>query len=309
MSTVVAWLLPALLAAASDSLARFTFREVHLGMEIRITGYAPNDSAARAGAAAAFAEIARLEDIFSDWRPGSEVRRLEGSPGTWHNASPELMTVLGTALEVARATDGAFDPTVGPLTMLWREARRTRVMPDSGQVDQARRAVGYQWLHLDTVQQRVRLARPGMRLDLGGVAKGYILQQAVGVLTTHGLPRVLVEAGGDVVAGEAPPGKAGWTVDTPLAGPDVARAARLLRHAALATSGPTTQFINVEGRRYSHVVDPRTGAWLTSRGIGTVHARSALTADALATALTVLPRASHASLLHRFGATGSVRVP
>ncbi|HEX4932179.1 MAG TPA: FAD:protein FMN transferase, partial [Gemmatimonadaceae bacterium] len=308
MSTITVALALAL-AAGSDSLSRFAWREVHLGMEVQLTGYAPNDSVARTAARAAFAEIARLEDVLSDWRPGSEVRRLEHRTGAWQEVSPELFAVLRLARDVARASGGAFDPTVGPLTVLWREARRAGVLPATTALRHARTTVGHRLLDLDTVGRRVRLARPGMRLDLGGVAKGFILQRALGVLAGHGVSRALVQAGGDLVAGDAPPGRDGWDVAAPLAIPRLAAVARALRYQALATSGPIEQFLDANGRRYSHVVDPRTGLGVTSPVVATVVADDAALADALATALTVLDEAPGRVLLRRFRVTGGTCRP
>ena len=126
-----------------------------------------------------------------------------------------------------------------------------------------------------------------MRLDLGGIAKGYILQQALGAMVPLGVTQALVEAGGDIVVGDAPPGRDGWRID--VAGSDAVFAARAARltNAALATSGPTAQFVEIDGVRYSHVVDPRTGMGLTNGVTARVIARDGATADALATALTV----------------------
>ena len=147
-----------------------------------------------------------------------------------------------------------------------------------------------------------------MRLDLGGIAKGYVLQEALRVLDARGVPRALVEAGGDIVAGDAPPGRTGWRIDTPGADEAVTTRAAALTRAALATSGAAMQFVEIDGTRYSHIIDPRTGLGLTHHLTAHVIAGDGATADALATALSVVGAAQGPSILRRFpGALASLR--
>ncbi len=272
-----------------------------MGMPVRIVLYADGDTSARRAAAAAFARIAALEDIFSDYRVDSDVSRVSASAGGASVVvAAELSAVMRTALDVARATNGAFDPTVGPLVALWREARRTRQLPDGDRIAAARAVVGWQWIDHDPNAGTLRLQKRGMRLDLGGVAKGFILQDALRVLAGAGSARALVEAGGDIVAGAAPPNAAGWRIDTPGADADFAARASRLAHAALATSGPMPQFVEIHGRRYSHVVDPATGLGVTHDVVARVMAPDAAVADALATALAVSGPRGAATVARRF---------
>jgi thiamine biosynthesis lipoprotein len=286
---------------------RREYAELHMGVATRLVLYARDDADARAAARAAFDRIAALEDNMSDWRPASESRRLERRPGAWVPVSRELYAVLARAVEIARESGGAFDPTVGPIVAVWREARRTRRLPSAATLDSARALVGWRKLALDPARRRVHLATPGMRLDLGAIAKGWILQDALGVLRARGVTRALLEAGGDIVVGDAPPGRPGWRIETPGAGPEVAARAGALVRGAVATSGPAEQSVVIDGVAYSHVVDPRTGVALTDARQATVVARDGATADALATALTVLDARRGAELLARFpGVVASV---
>ena len=139
-----------------------------------------------------------------------------------------------------------------------------------------------------------------MRLDLGGIAKGYILEEALHTLRSAGVRRALIEAGGDIVVGDAPPDRDGWRIDVTGADREFAARAAKLTNAALATSGPTAQFVEIDGVRYSHVVDPRTGVGLTNHVTAHVIARDGATADALATALTVARAGDVPRLLSRF---------
>src|SRR5438309_7374780 len=216
--------------------------ELHMGVAVRIELYAPDDAAARVAARAAYARIAELEDIMSDYRPESEVRRLAERSGAAVPVSEPLFAVVARALELARQSDGAFDPTVGPFVALWRRARRTGRLPRPAELDAAARRVGWRKVRADSVGRSIRLDSAGMRLDLGGIAKGYILDQALLVLGRHGVTRSLIQAGGDIVAGGAPPGLRGWRVGVPGAGPGARARAAALARAAVAPSGHTGQF-------------------------------------------------------------------
>ena len=265
----------------------FEFSQVHMGLPVRILLYAPDRRRAETAAEAAFARIAKLDAIMSDYRDDSELRRLEGSSPAWTPVSPDLLEVLTAAHALARDTDGAFDPTVGPVVALWREARSTGVMPAPAALEIARALVGWKHIEINRARGTVRLAKTGMRLDLGGIAKGYILEEALKTLRGAGLGRALVESGGDIVVGSGPPGLAGWRVDVPGASSDFRDRASELTNAAIATSGADVQFVEIDGVRYSHIVDPRTGIGVTSHVTARVIAREAAVADALATALSV----------------------
>lgn len=270
--------------------------QVHMGMEVRIAIAAPRSPEADRALAAAFEEIGRLDAILSDWRRGSELNRLADRAGDWVDVSPELFTVLDLALAMASATDGTFDPTVGRLTLLWRRQRATGAAPGAEELAEARRTVGWRRVALDTVHRRVRIEVPGTRLDLGAIAKGWILDRARDTLAAHGFDAVLLEAGGDLLLGAAPSGDAGWRVA-------VGDSIHVLHDVALGTSGPAEQhLVDADGTRHSHVIDPSTGLGVTRGTQVTVLARDAATADALATALALVPRARWKELLERFGA-------
>jgi thiamine biosynthesis lipoprotein len=282
----------ALSSRAAAQVARHEFTEVHLGVATRIVLYA-DEATARAAARAAFARIAALEDVLSDWRPESELSRLSAPSDSWLPVSADLFTVLERALQIAWASRGAFDPTVGPYVALWREARRTGRLPAESTLTAARRRVGWRMVSLDTAARAVRLGAPRMRLDLGGIAKGYILGLALTTLRAHGVGAALIEAGGDVVVGDPPPDRPGWLIE-------IAGAEGIHANVAVSTSGTGEQYVEIGGVRYAHVVDPRTGLGATTRRTVTVVASDAATADALATALVVLGADDGAEILARF---------
>ncbi len=272
-------------------LERFEYTEPQMGVPFRIVLYAEDRARAEAAARAAFDRIAELNAILSDYDSDSELNRLCETSGSGRAVpvSDELWTVLARAQELARQTDGAFDVTVGPYVHLWRRARREQTLPDPGRLARARAAVGWQHLELDARQRTARLRVSRMRLDLGGIAKGYALDEALKVLAAHGIRRALVSGGGDLAVGEPPPGRTGWRIEVPP--PEPAQGPTrflLLRCAALATSGDLFQHVQIAGVRYSHIVDPRTGLGLTNRVQVTVIARDGMTADSLSTAISVL---------------------
>lgn len=295
-------------AGGTPDLGRQEYTEVHMGLPVRITLHAPVEQG-RAAARRAFDRIAMLDRMMSDYRLDSELRRLQERPREWVAVSAELFDVLGRSTAISRASGGAFDPTIGPVVALWRRARQTGRLPDPAQIERARALAGWRFIELDPRRSAVRLAKPGMQLDLGGIAKGYILQEALATLREHGVPHALVAGGGDIVAGDPPPGARGWRVDVPGADPGFAARASALTRAALATSGPAAQFVVIDGACYSHVVDPRTGMGVTNAFTAHVIADDAATADAVATALGVLgPGDGRAALegLHGIVATSLV---
>lgn len=268
---------------------RHEFTRPQMGVPFRLVLYARDAASASTAAEAAFARVAQLNATLSDYDPDSELSRLGQASGTgaWVPVSADLWRMLAAGQRLSRETEGAFDVTVGPLVNLWRKARRERRLPEDRLLAEARARSGWRQLELDPRRQAARLNVPDMRLDLGGIAKGYAVDEALRVLRAHGIRAALVSGGGDLAVSAAPPGTPGWRIQ--LEGGEEGGAAEFvrLRHAALATSGDLFQFVEVGGVRYSHIVDPRTGLGLTNRSLVTVIARDGRTADSLATALSV----------------------
>lgn len=279
--------------ASEVALQRYTFVAPHMGTLFQIALYATDGGQAQAAADRAFARVAELDRVMSDYNPDSELSRLCRQPaGTPVTVSTELFDVLQRSQQISALSAGGFDITLGPHTQLWRESRRTRQLPSARARAIAARAVGTDKLLLDHAKRTVTLAVPGMRLDLGGIAKGYAADQALAVLTRAGFVRVMVAASGDLALGAPPPGASGWRVEVaPFTGVEQAgRAPTVLvaAHVGISTSADSEQFVPIGGRRYSHIVDPKTGVGLT-RAVGvTVIAGDATRADALATAASVL---------------------
>ena len=286
-----------------------------MGAPFRIVLYAPDKPTADQAARAAFGRITQLNDILSDYDTDSELSRFSQTAGSGRAVpvSQDLWFVLKRSQELAQRTDGAFDVTVGPVVSLWRKARREKKLPDPAKLAEALKAVGYRKLVLDPQCHAARVVVPYMRLDLGAIAKGYAVDAALKVLRARGVTRALVSGGGDMVAGDPPPGKRGWRIEVaPL---DVTNAppARFvsLANAGLATSGDLFQHLEIDGKRYSHIVDPHTGIGLTDHSLVTVIAPDGITADGLSTAISVLGPEEGAGLVEktRGAAAYIVRMP
>jgi FAD:protein FMN transferase len=295
-------LAPAPVAAGSGpGLERFEFSEPHMGTMFRIVLYAPDAPAAARASSAAFARVTALDNIMSDYKPTSELMQLSASAGGPPvKVSADLYRVLEASERLAVSSDGAFDATVGPVVRLWRRARRRHELPDPERLAQARELVGYKLLRLDPRAHTAQLLKPGMLLDLGGIAKGYAADEALAVLKQFGFPSALVAAAGDIAVGSSPPGKAGWRIAIQPLDPEGADDPRiqnpksatqdhylLLHDVGVSTSGDAEQHVELRGVRYSHIVDPKTGNALTGHSSVTVVARDDFTADGLATAVSV----------------------
>ena len=283
---------PGCRSVPSQRLSRYEFNQPQMGVPFRIVLYAPDVTKAEAGAKAAFARVSQLNGLLSDYEYDSELNRLARTSGSGQavKLSGDLWRVLACAQAMSRRSEGAFDVTVGPCVGLWRKARREGRLPDPARLAAARQAVGYRRLRLDARRRTATLLVANMRLDLGGIGKGCALDEALKVLYAHGIRRALVTGGGDMVAGEPPPGKTGWRIE--VASLDVTNAPLpcyvSLARSGLATSGDLFQHLEIQGRRYSHIVDPRTGVGLTDHSLVTVIARDGMTADSLSTAVSVL---------------------
>ena len=281
------------LLSASRLLAldRFEAMEPHMGSMVRIVLYARDTSQAKRAFTAAFVRVAELDSILSDYKPDSELNRLCASGDA--RVSLDLYRVLDASQHLSAESDGAFDITLGPLTRLWREARKSRVLPDPGSV---LALTGFTKLALEPATRRVTLTVPGMRLDVGGIAKGFVADEALLVLTRHGIASAMVAASGDIAVSHPPPGRRGWDVTVELLG---GTRELVLHDAAVSTAGDTEQFLELGGVRYSHILDPRTGMALTRRIAVSVVAPAGLEADGLDTAIAVLGPERGVALMRR----------
>ncbi len=276
-----------------------------MAIPFRIVLYARDGQTATNAARAAWDRVSELNRILSDYDPESALSRL-GSTAPQAEpvpVPPELFRVLSRAGEISRASDGAFDISVGPLTQLWRRSRRQRELPTPERLREPLAAVDWRAVELHP-PNRVRLLRRGMRLDAGGIAKGYALDEATRVLRSHGIRSSLVAGAGDIVVTDPPPDQPGWRIEiAPLDIPSAPPARTVwLRHASLCTSGDLFQHVEIGGQRYSHIVDPRVGLGITDHSLVTVIGPDGITCDALSTAISVAGPGRALDLARQFGA-------
>ncbi|MGI8962350.1 MAG: FAD:protein FMN transferase [Bryobacteraceae bacterium] len=276
---------------ADKTLNPYEAVEAHMGTLFRIKLYAPDERSARQAFQAAFRRIDQLNKILSDYLPESELSRItHQAVGHPVRVSDDLFRIAQSSEQLSIATGGAFDLTIGPLTHLWRQARQDHTLPQPEAVQSALARCGYRKLHLDSAAQTIEFDAPRMLLDAGGIAKGYAADEALTVLANLGFRSALVAASGDLAFGDAPPGKAGWKIgvdsfdraDKPFT------RVLMLSNAAVSTSGSSEQHLNTVGKSYSHIIDPKTGMGLQNDLTVTAISRRGITADAAATAISVL---------------------
>lgn len=269
-------------AGCADGFTRYEYGGIRMGARARIVVWSKDADQARMAGAAALARMDELDGVLSDWRVDGPVAQLrDATPGTWLSIPRDMALVLETAHAVGDCTQGAFDVTWGRLTTAWRASRPTGRLPDAASTAAARAASG--WSHLDLgADDRIRFVQAVPWLDFGGIGKGFAVDEALAVLAGHGCTRALVDLGGDLAMGHPPPGRTGWRIVLPDG------RILMLRHCGVATSGMAHQHIDDGPRRWSHVLDPRTGTFVPDHPDITVVAPTAAMADALASAACVL---------------------
>jgi len=252
-----------------------------MGVEARLVFFDSAPEHARRAADAAYLRLADLDHSLSDWKRDSELNLLceLGSKGAV-GFGKDLTVVLGMALDLAAETDGAYDPTAGPIIRLCRSSGGN---PSGNELAEARKHVGYERVHLDRKRSVAWLEMPDMRLDLGAVAKGYAADQALAVLQGLGIASAMVELGGDLALGEPPPGTTGWRIQTECGPGGSAGELLVLSRCGVATSSNGTAGDPAGGTRPTYLVDARTGLAIQERRCVTAIAPDGASADAMAT--------------------------
>ena len=322
VATVIATFIPYYNIKA-DSLQppeRLEYKKIQMAVPVRLVFYADTsteEGKKRADAAAqrVFDNIERLKMVFSDYESDSELRKacVAAQDGSEVPVSDDLWTVLVAAKKYHRLSNGAFDPTVANAVRLWRRAVREEKFPKRDKLEEARALTDFNLVVLNEKNKSVRFLKKGVRLDLGGIAKGYIIDKSLELLKELGYPAALVDIGGDVAVGDAPPESGcrqetedsslnsrnsqlatrnsikGWKIGIlDETGKDV-KEFKYLTNCGIATSGANARFVVIDSIRYSHIIDPKTGLGLTNSVVTTVIAPTAMDADAWASARSVNP--------------------
>jgi thiamine biosynthesis lipoprotein len=251
-----------------------------MGTLIAIVAYGPDAGRVRTAISDALDEAARLDAMLSNYKPDSEWSRMNRLAAEKPvRVSEELFGLLAACETYSRESDGTFDISVGPLMKVWGFYKHSGRLPGRAEVLSALNSVGYRNIILDPRTRTVRFAKKGVELDPGGIGKGYAVDRMVDVLRSDGIPAALVSAGGSsIYALGAPPDKKGWCIDLDKPGNSAAPAQSVtLRDESLSTSGNSEKFFYAAGKRWSHIMDPRTG--YPSRGMASVSVLAPKTID------------------------------
>lgn len=265
--------------AAADAL-RLESSVVAMGSAYSVVVYGDDRTRMEEAVDAAFAEVQRLDQMLSNYKPESELseinRYASERPVT---VTQEMYDLLAACVEYSRESEGAFDITVGPLMKVWGFYKGTGRLPHRAEVMGALERVGYRNIVLDAAHRTVRFARQGMELDPGGIGKGYAVDRMVDVLKNYGIRRALVSASGSSIYGlGAPPDEKGWKIEIRDPKNEKKSVAEIyLKDESMSTSGNYEKFFRAEGRIYSHIMDPRTG-W-PAQGVLSVSAVTPRTID------------------------------
>lgn len=268
---------------------KYIFSQPKMGSPLTITMYANDSSKASYIAREAYKIVDSLNLIYSDYIENSELNLLSKKAGinAFTKVSPALWEMLNLSIKAAQQSKGAYDITIGSMVKLWRKARKEKVFPEEKNLKNALKSVGYQYIILDSTTHSVKLLRADTQLDVGGVGKGYVAQVVLNFCKSEGINKVLVDAGGKLaMAGQVDkPWRIGITIPN---SEELIPQYLMLQNQAVATSGNRYQFVEIGGKKYSHIINPRTGLGLTHQRNVTAIAPDGATADWLATACSVL---------------------
>jgi thiamine biosynthesis lipoprotein len=271
---------------------KLVFEHFKMGSPFIVTICTEDSAKAAIVADSVFKLVDSLNNILSDYIDNSEINRLSASSGKgiYLPVSKPLFDIILQAQAASHLSNGAYDITIGPVVKLWRNARKIKEFPNKDSLKAALEKSGFRYVHADTLHQTVYLEKSGMQLDVGGLGKGFVAQAALDLIRQHGFNCAMVNAGGKIVTADAPAGSKGWLIgiNQPGEKENILPAMLALKNMAVATSGDIYQFVELNGEKYSHIVDPATGIGLTHQRNVTAIAEDGTTADWLSTACSVL---------------------
>jgi FAD:protein FMN transferase len=302
-------------SALPDAPVKVDFREKAMGTEIRIVAYTSpraSEAATRTALRRAHAEMVRLENLMTTWREDSELAELNRRSGELIGVSPDSLAVLEKSIWAAKISEGTFDVTYASMGPLWKFGDAAEPDPKPPSADEIARGIAridWRKIEIDRAGSRARIGA-GQRVDLGGIAKGYAVDRAAAVLHQAGLSSFLVQAGGDLFGAGRKPDGSPWVsgVRDPRGPPDRFFATIELENHAFSTAGDYARSFMRDGKRYHHIIDPRTGYPATASRSVTVWAPDALTADALDDAVFILGPEKGLALVESQEGVGAVIV-
>ena len=278
--------------SSQQQLERFHFTENKMGSSFNLIFYHHDSAEATAIAKECFLIVDSLNNIFSDYTGESEVGKLASQATNGKvKVSNELFRMIVRSQRAWESSGKTFDVSIGALTHLWRKAVKEKRFPSTAEIKVAKQASGFDHITIYLKKNGIHFSKTGMLFDFGGIVKGYAAQKIIDYLKTKNINIALADAGGDIAMSDPPPGKKGWSiaVNLPEQENDLMERQLQLKNCAVATSGDVYNYVLHNGKKYSHIIDPRTGCGVTSQRNVTVIAKDGATADWLATACSILP--------------------
>lgn len=271
---------------------KFSYSEMKMGSPFNLIIVSTDSIKAKHLAQKSFQLVDSLSHIFSNYDSSSELSKINTSAGLLpYKMSATMLDLVQKSQYAYIQSKGAYDISIGPLSSLWRNARKAKLFPEASTVLATKKLVGLGQVKINKRLGTIFLPVSGMLLDFGGIAKGYIAQRVIDYLKTSGIQQALADAGGDIVMSGAPLNQKGWLVgvNVPETTDDLLNKKLQLSNCSVATSGDVYQYIEKNGVKYSHIINPITGYGVTNLRNVTIIAKTGATADWLATACSILP--------------------
>jgi len=271
---------------------KFSYSEMKMGSAFNLIIVSADSNKANHLARKSYELVDSLNHIFSNYDSSSELSKINASAGLLpYKMSTAMLDLVQKSQYAYIQSKGAYDISIGPLSSLWRNARKAKLFPEASTVLATKKLVGLNQVKINKRLGTIFLPNANMQLDFGGIAKGYIAQWVINFLKANGIQQALVDAGGDIVMSGAPLNQQGWLigVNLPETTDDLLNKKLQLSNCSVATSGDVFQFIEYKGVKYSHIINPLTGYGVTNLRNVTIVAKTGATADWLATACSILP--------------------
>lgn len=271
---------------------KFSYSEMKMGSAFNLIIVSADSNKANHLARKSYELVDSLNHIFSNYDSSSELSKINASAGLLpYKMSRAMLDLVQKSQYAYIQSKGAYDISIGPLSSLWRNARKAKLFPEASTVLATKKLVGFAQVKINKRLGTIFLPNANMQLDFGGIAKGYIAQWVINFLKANGIQQALVDAGGDIVMSGAPLNQKGWLigVNLPETTDQLLNKKLQLSNCSVATSGDVYQFIEYKGVKYSHIINPLTGYGVTNLRNVTIVAKTGATADWLATACSILP--------------------
>jgi thiamine biosynthesis lipoprotein len=274
------------LCLSASGQNRYEFTHPQMGTMFKTIIYANDSLSATYASQKAFVRLDELNLTLSDYREDSEINRLCRTAGTgeYIKVSNDLWAILQESVKAAQLSKGYFDVTIGPMTQLWRRMKRQKQLPSQQQIDEARAKIGIEKIVLKIDNQSVILKQQGMRIDFGGIGKGFAEDEMMKVLKQNNIHSAMIEAGGNILVAESPlDSPNGWEVI-------IKDKTYFLQNCGISTSGDLYQFVEIEGKKYAHILDPKTGIGFTESRQISIIAKDGTSSDWLSTAIYLMDK-------------------